>query len=185
MQNVPSLFVWNVDDTGVRISKKHVAPDVAVAKQTPQELLQSLKNATIVKSRDEPPSHPLETESSQSSSAKPNFRNRKIDWTTPISRPRFRDDECGANVDNLSFVDWLATSAVYPKSDQLHIITHFGGPIVFLVEVCQSCYTGRHCLCMFPTNNSYNAYRARGTFVPHPPTFGPPCLFRVALNWYR
>jgi hypothetical protein len=49
MQNVPSLFAWNVDDTGVGISKKHVAPDVAIAKHTQQELSQSLKNVMIAK----------------------------------------------------------------------------------------------------------------------------------------
>jgi membrane-anchored protein YejM (alkaline phosphatase superfamily) len=32
---VPSLFVWNADETRVRISKKHIVPDVIVAKQTP------------------------------------------------------------------------------------------------------------------------------------------------------
>jgi hypothetical protein len=48
LQNVPSLFVWNADETGVGISKKHVAPDVLVAKQAPQELSQSLKNGMIV-----------------------------------------------------------------------------------------------------------------------------------------
>jgi hypothetical protein len=35
LQNVPSLLLWNIDETRVRISKKHVAPDVIVAKQTP------------------------------------------------------------------------------------------------------------------------------------------------------
>jgi hypothetical protein len=35
LQNVPSLFVWNADETPVGISKKHIAPGVNIAKQTP------------------------------------------------------------------------------------------------------------------------------------------------------
>jgi hypothetical protein len=35
LQNVPSLFIWNADETRLGISKKHVAPDVIVAKQAP------------------------------------------------------------------------------------------------------------------------------------------------------
>jgi hypothetical protein len=36
LQNVPSLFVWNTDETRIGISKKDIAPDVIVAKQTPR-----------------------------------------------------------------------------------------------------------------------------------------------------
>jgi hypothetical protein len=34
LQNVSSLFVWNKQKTRVGISKKHLAPDVIVTKQT-------------------------------------------------------------------------------------------------------------------------------------------------------
>jgi hypothetical protein len=62
LQNTPSLFAWKADESRVRIARKHVAPDVIIAKQTP------LGTLTIGEERDDSqlalgsPSQNLETQ---------------------------------------------------------------------------------------------------------------------------
>jgi hypothetical protein len=49
LQNIPSPFVWNADETRVRISKKPVAPGSLLQNKLRQGLSQSLKNTMVAK----------------------------------------------------------------------------------------------------------------------------------------
>jgi 4-hydroxybenzoate polyprenyltransferase len=144
LEKVPSLFVWNADETRVGIPKKCASPQVIVAKQTRP------RTVRVPKERDDNQLTTLTAISAFGDSNPPMFISKSKIFLSEVlieqqlyhGHDYIIRNSAKTFITEVLFIDWLQTQFI-PKTDELRRIIDYGGPIILLVDSHTSYITPR------------------------------------------
>jgi hypothetical protein len=135
LETVPSLFIWNADETRVDIPKECASPQVIVAKQTRPRTI------TVPKKRDDSSLAMLTAISALGDSTPPTFISKnKTFISEALARQKLYHDH-GYVIRNSAktfmtkvlFIDWPQTQFI-PRNNELGRKIDSDGPIILLVD---------------------------------------------------